>query len=95
VSERMGGRCTGGAHGQGVEALLACGVPDLIAEHAILEAALLGEECGADCGLFVGLEFVGDLVRSQLMGENQRWDDGKRRTKRRTTEDLPTAASPR
>ncbi len=54
-----------------MEALLACGVPDLIVEHVILEVALLGEEYSANCGLFVGLEFVGDLVRSQLMGENQ------------------------
>jgi len=54
-----------------VEVLLACGVPDLIAEHVILEVALLGEEYSTDCGLFVGLEFIGDLVWSQLMGENQ------------------------
>ena len=60
-----------GAYSQGVEVLLACGVPDLIAEHAILEAALLSEEYSTNCRLFVGLEFVGDLVWSQLMGENQ------------------------
>ncbi len=47
------------------------GVPDPIVEHAILKAALLGKEYSADCGLFVGLEFIGDLVQSQLMGENQ------------------------
>ncbi len=51
--------------------LLACSVPDLIAEHAILEVALLGKKYGANCGLFVGLEFVRDLVWSQLMEENQ------------------------
>jgi len=54
-----------------VEALLAHGVPDLIAEHTILKVALLGEEYSTDCGLFVGLEFIGDLVWSQLMRENQ------------------------
>jgi len=68
---QRGWRDSAGAHGQGVEVLLACGVPDLIVEHAILEVALLGEKCGANCGLFVGLEFVRDLVWSQLMGENQ------------------------
>jgi len=44
-----------------VEPFLACGVPDLITKYAVFESALLGEECGTDCGLFVGLEFVGDL----------------------------------
>lgn len=49
------------AHGQGVETFLACGVPDLITKYAVFESALLSEECGADCGFFVGLEFIGDL----------------------------------
>jgi hypothetical protein len=40
---------------------LACGIPYLITKYAVFESALLGEECGTDCGLFVGLEFVGDL----------------------------------
>ena len=82
-----------GAHGERVEAFLAGSVPDLISEHAVFEAAFLCEESSADGGLFVGLEFVGDL-RSliKLLGVN----DGIRmgHTKRRTTEDLPTAASP-
>jgi hypothetical protein len=47
-----------------VETFLAGGVPDLITEYAIFKAALLSEECGADCRLFVGLELVGDLCRS-------------------------------
>jgi hypothetical protein len=49
-----------------VEPFLACGVPDLITKHTIFEAAFLGEECGADCRLFVGLEFVGDLARRSV-----------------------------
>lgn len=45
-----------------MEPFLTGGVPDLITEHTIFKATLLSEECGADCGLFVCLEFVGDLV---------------------------------
>jgi hypothetical protein len=55
------------AYGERVKTFLACRVPDLVTEHAILEAALLGEECGADCGLFVALEFIGNLYLSRLM----------------------------
>lgn len=40
------------------------GVPDLITEYTVFEAAFLCEECSADCGLLVGLEFVVDLSRS-------------------------------
>ena len=72
---------------------MACGVPDLITEYAVFEAAFLCEECSADCRFFVGLEFVVDL--SRLVDEKERpWYDGTLHTKRRTTEDLPTAASP-
>jgi hypothetical protein len=61
-----------------VEALLACGVSDPIVEHAILEVTLLGEEYSVNCGLFVGLEFVGDLVSLSLWekisdGKEQQW----------------------
>ena len=44
-----------------METFLAGGVPDLITEYAVFEAAFLCEECSADCRLFVGLEFVVDL----------------------------------
>jgi hypothetical protein len=47
-----------------VETFLAGGVPDLITEYAVFEAAFLCEECSADCRLLVGLEFVVDLSRS-------------------------------
>jgi hypothetical protein len=57
-SENDGGKH---AHGQGMETFLAGGVPDLITEYAVFEAAFLCEECSADCRLFVGLEFVVDL----------------------------------
>ena len=47
-----------------METFLAGGVPDLITEYAVFEATFLCEECSADCGLFVGLEFVVNLSRS-------------------------------
>jgi hypothetical protein len=47
-----------------MESFLAGGVPDLITEYAVFEATFLCEECSADCGLFVGLEFVVNLSRS-------------------------------
>ena len=47
-----------------METFLASGVPDLITEYAVFEAAFLCEECSADCRLLVGLEFVVDLSRS-------------------------------
>jgi hypothetical protein len=76
-----------------VKTLLAGGVPDLITEYAVFEAAFLCEESSADCRLFVGLEFVVDL--SNLVdGKKDPWYNEKVHTKRRTTEDLPTAASP-
>jgi hypothetical protein len=49
-----------------VEPFLAGGVPDLITEHTVFETAFLSEECGADCRLFVGLKFVGDLARHSV-----------------------------
>lgn len=52
------GRAT---HGEGVEALLARGVPDLVAQDAVFESAFLSEESGADCWLLVGLEVVRHL----------------------------------
>src|SRR6266702_2956899 len=91
--QKIRGGCGMAAHGERVKAFLAGSVPDLISEHAVFEAAFLCEESGADGRLFVGLEFVGDL-RSliKFVGGN----DGTRigHTKRRTTDDLPTAASP-
>ena len=89
---REDGRCV--AHGEGMETFLACGVPDLITKYAVFETALLGEECGADCGLFVGLEFIGDLCGLSRRERTRNVTRGKQHTKRRTTEDLPTAASP-
>jgi len=50
-----------------METFLAGSVPDLVAEHAILEKAFLCEERGADCRLFVSLEFFGDLCDSRFM----------------------------
>ena len=44
-----------------MKTFLAGGVPDLITEYAVFEAAFLCEECSADRRLFVGLEFVVDL----------------------------------
>jgi len=76
VREEVTGRVN--AHGQRVKTFLACGVPNLVTEHAIFEAALLGEECGADCGLFVGLEFIGDLYLSRLMRGRGRCDVWRR-----------------
>jgi hypothetical protein len=69
-----------------VEALLAGGVPDLVAQDAVLEAALLGQERGADRGLLVGLKVVRDLGRDgSLDGLRGNGDDDSRIGARRTT----------
>ena len=77
-----------------MEAFLACGVPNLIPEYAILESALLREEGSADGGFLVCLEFIIDLCKcfSKLATVNYCMDEG--RTNRITTEDFPTADSP-
>jgi hypothetical protein len=73
-----------GAHGERVKAFLAGSVPDLISEHAVLEATLLCEESVANGRSLCGREFVGDLRNLiKLCGVN----DGMRighTTKRRT-----------
>ena len=46
--------------GDGAEALLARGIPDLELDGAVGQVAFLGQEGGADGGFFVGLEVVVD-----------------------------------
>ncbi len=55
-----------------MKTFLAGGVPDLITEYAVFEAAFLCEESSADCRLFVGLEFVVDLS-SLVDGKKDQW----------------------
>jgi hypothetical protein len=53
-------------HGrQAGEALLARGIPDFEFDRAVGQVAFLGEEGGADCGLFVGFEGVVDEAEDE------------------------------
>lgn len=58
-------------HGKGVETLLACRVPYLIAQNAVFEATLLCQERSADGRFFVRLELIRDLggMKSVKKGE--------------------------
>lgn len=86
--------CVGSTHRKRVEALLASCVPNLITKHAVLKAALLSEESSANCGLLVCLEVVRHLNTYDVSTIPLLTANMNERTKRRTTEDLPTAASP-
>jgi hypothetical protein len=87
-------------HGrQAGEALLARGVPDFEFDRAVGEVAFLGQEGGADCGLFVGFEGVVDEAEDQ----GGLWEAlvslegnvGRRMRMRGRCRTFPTAASPR
>lgn len=54
-----------------MEALLSGRIPDFITEYAVVQSTLLGQECGTDSGLFVGLEFVADLCREGIRNERR------------------------
>lgn len=76
-----------------VETFLAGRIPDLVPEHAVLEPAFLREEGSADSRLLVRLELVRHLLVVSLQThDKQQCEEG--RTKRSTTDDFPTAASP-
>ena len=82
----------GGTYRERVEAFLAGRVPNLISQHAVLQATLLREESSSNCGLLVRLELIRDLwMHVGQMCERQVW---RLRTNRSTIDDFPTAASP-
>ena len=77
-----------------METFLSSSIPNLIPQNTILQAAFLSEESGTDGWFFIWLEFIRDLKdRNHRISYKSRFST-TRRTKRRTTEDFPTAASP-
>jgi hypothetical protein len=79
-----------GTYSERVETFLASSIPNLITQDAVFEAAFLCQKCCTNSGLFVCLEFVRDLESGLEVANVRKYTP----TKRRTTEDLPTAASP-
>jgi hypothetical protein len=82
-----------GTYREGMKTLLSCSVPNFISQDAVFQTTFLRKESGAYGWLLVWLELVGDLG-----GWKMSCGCGccikVLRTKRRTTEDFPTAASP-
>lgn len=76
---------------QRMKAFLSCRIPNLVAEHTVFQSTLLRQECGTDSRLLVGLELIVDLWQEDIRSELVRV---LKHTKRSTTDDLPTAASP-
>lgn len=79
-----------GTYSERVETFLASSVPNLITQDAVFETAFLSQECCTNGGLLVCLKFVRDLESGLEVANVRKYTP----TKRRTTEDLPTAASP-
>jgi hypothetical protein len=79
-----------GTYSERVETFLASSIPNLVTQDAVFEATFLCQECCTNGGLLVCLEFVGDLESGSEVANVRKYTP----TKRRTTEDLPTAASP-
>jgi hypothetical protein len=77
-----------------MEPFLSSRVPDFIAKHPILQSTLLREEGSTYRRLFIRLEFVGDLWLQVIEYGDIMLREEWRRTKRKTTDDFPTAASP-
>ena len=63
---------------EGLEAFLACGVPELEGDDAVVDSDFFGEEVGADGGFVGGGEFLVDLdmLSVGVRGEGWRRRDG-------------------
>lgn len=74
-----------------MEPFLSRSVPDFISQYPIFKSTFLRQKRGADGWFFVGLKFIGHL--EYIFELFEAWPVVLL-TKRKTTEDLPTAASP-
>src|SRR6266550_9172325 len=54
-----------------MEAFLSSRIPNFIPEYTVVQSAFLGQECGTDSWLLVGLELVADLYREGIRSKRR------------------------